>query len=239
MTQEFKYTSIILGKKDVGEVDRLYFFYTEERGLVKVIGKGVRKSNAKLAGNLETGNLAEVLVVQGKGKGKIVGVIPRDNFLEIKNNPELALQIFEVFGKFMRLIQEEEKDEKLFEVLLDLLESINKKDLRSEKSRLFFLSFYFKFLDTLGYKIEVKRCVRCQSKLLPENNFFSVTDGGVVCSACSSGISRKIKIDSGSIKILRIFLENKISSLDKVVVSSGDLRTLENIRKIFLAWIMD
>ncbi len=57
---EYRYTAIVLGKKEVGETDRLYTFYTREQGKVRVVAKGVRKPEAKLAGQLE--NLSSVLV---------------------------------------------------------------------------------------------------------------------------------------------------------------------------------
>ena len=60
---EYKYTSIILDKKDVGETDRIYSFYTLEGGKIQSLAKGVRKSGAKLAGSLENFLFAGVIVI--------------------------------------------------------------------------------------------------------------------------------------------------------------------------------
>lgn len=239
MAQEFKYTSIILGKRDIGEVDRLYFLYTLEKGLVKVVGKGVRKSSAKLAGNLETGNFSEVFVSQGRGKGNITGVVPVENFLNVRKNPDLLLTIFEIFSKFIRLVEEGEKDEKVFGILSGLLHLINTDGIDSEKAEIFFLGFYFKLLDLLGYKIEVERCVGCGRRLLPDNNLFSVSDGGVTCQNCSGSSGIKIKISPEQIKIIRIFLSNKLENLGKVKVKKEELRNIAFIKNQLLSWTMD
>ncbi len=74
-----KYTAIILASRDVGEFDRLYIFYTREAGLLRAMGRGVRKQEAKLAGHLEPGTLSEVYIAnfslfrekfRGGGKGR-------------------------------------------------------------------------------------------------------------------------------------------------------------------------
>lgn len=239
MAQEFKYTSIILGKKDIGEVDRLYFLYTLERGLVKVIGKGVRRSSARLAGNLETGNMAEVFVSQGRGKGSITGVVPSENFSILRDDPDTVLGLFKIFSRFMRLVQEGEKDERVFRLLLDLMSSLNKEGIQSEKRRLLLLGFNFKLLGGLGYRMEAERCVRCGGSLLPEGNRFDVSDGGVVCPGCAVGRGSEIPIGREGIKLIRIFLANRIGSLEKVVVSERELRSLETISQRLFSWIMD
>ncbi len=248
MAQEFKYMAIVLGKRDIGETDRLYILYTREKGKIAVVGKGTKKSDAKLAGNLETGMLSEVFVAQGRGKGKIIGAIPLDYFWEIKNSQELLFQMLRVFKIFGKIVSEQEKDERMFDLLLGYLKTLEKNPveergpngtLRPEKNRMITLGFMFKFIDFLGYGIEVEKCVNCGVRLLPESNYFMASRGGVVCGKCASNLSGKIKISPETIKTIRLFLRNRIENFGKISVPEEKMKNLEMIQKLALDWIMD
>ena len=65
---EYRYTAIVLKKREIGETDRLYTFMTREGGKVRAKAVGVRKSEAKLASSLETLMLSDIAIVRGKGK---------------------------------------------------------------------------------------------------------------------------------------------------------------------------
>src|SRR3989339_1692485 len=102
MSQEFKYTAIVLGKTDVGETDRIYTFYTREAGKIRAMGRGAKKSTAKLAGNLETGNLAEVWVMKGRGLGNISGAIALNHFPGTRadfDKLDSLLGVFRILGR--------------------------------------------------------------------------------------------------------------------------------------------
>lgn len=236
MAQELKYTAVVLGKRDIGETDRLYIFYTKEKGKIIVVGKGTKKPDAKLAGNLETAMLSEVFVMQGKGRGKITGAIPLNYFLEIKKNQEILLKTLEIFRIFGKIVSEEEKDERVFNLLLGCLKTLEKKP---EKAGIIATGFIFKFMDFLGYRAEAEKCASCGARLQPENNFFSASRGGVVCGKCSLSFSEKLKISPEAIKAIRIFLKNKIENFSKINIPEKDLKNLEIIQKQALAWIMD
>ncbi|MFZ5982113.1 MAG: DNA repair protein RecO [Patescibacteria group bacterium] len=233
MSQEFKYTAIVLGKADVGETDRIYTFYTRESGKIRAMGRGAKKSTAKLAGNLETGNLVEVWVMKGKGLGNISGAIALDHFSNLRLDFEKLDSLLAVFKILGRLISEEEKDEKVFDLLLGYLRALD----QQENERILTLGFLFKFLDSLGYRFQMNECVLCQRKLEAEGNFFGFPEGGVICSKCSSSEANKMRISADEIKLVRIFLANNLSSLSKIKVSDKSLMNLRRISEGFLKWI--
>jgi DNA repair protein RecO (recombination protein O) len=121
---EYKYSGIVLGKIDIGETDRLYVVYTREAGRVLAKAIGVKKPNAKLAGNLEPLTYSEIFLAKGRGQGNITGAIAVENFLEIKNNIEALEKVFEAMKIFSRLVTQEEKDERIFHLLLGYLLAI-------------------------------------------------------------------------------------------------------------------
>ncbi|MEK9173972.1 MAG: DNA repair protein RecO, partial [Patescibacteria group bacterium] len=90
---EYRYNSIVLGKKEVGETDRLYTLYTQEQGKIRVMAKGVRKPEAKLAGQLE--NLSSVLVIinKTKGMGRVTAAVAEDVFGALREQYEILLLV--------------------------------------------------------------------------------------------------------------------------------------------------
>ena len=230
----FKHNGIILSKRDIGEADRLYTIYTLENGKIRAKAVGVKKPNAKLAGNLEPITQVEIFMARGRGRGKITGVIALNNFLSIKSDFSAMQKVFYVFGIMNRLISEEEKDEKIFELLVEYLKTLDGLNGfgSGEKLDIITSGFLFKFMEALGYRIEAEKCVRCRSKLRPEDNYFSAESGGVVCPGCVGKSGKKIRINPNSIKLIRLFLKNKIGNLEKIEVGKDVINNLKIIQQL-------
>ncbi len=236
---DYKYQGIILNKKDIAEVDRIYTIYTQEAGKIRVIGKGVRRPNAKLAGNLEPITAAEIFVAKTKGMGKVTGTIPVNVFINIKSDLDLLNRIFYVFRLIERLIPEQEQDERIFNLIFNYLHEMEKQKKESEKNDVLTFGFLFKLLDALGYRLEAGRCVHCERKLFPENNYFSIARGGVLCQDCAKNEIRRIKVSNEAIKLIRIFLSNKLENFSKLQVSSADVGCLKTVITESVNWLAD
>lgn len=238
---DYKYHGIILSKRDLAEMDRVYTIYTREKGKIRIIGKGVRKSNAKLAGSLEPVTYAEIFAARGQGIGKITGAIPVENFSVIKSDFELLERVFRTFRILQKIISEEEKDEDFFRLFLEYLQTMenlggNSEDKKLQRAEILTLGFLIKFLDQMGYRVEVRQCMECGEKLKPLGNFFSAARGGMLCFQCSVKESNKVEISAESIKILRIFLKNDVKNLIKLQVSLRDINNVKIIIKNLIDW---
>lgn len=239
---EYNYNAIILHKRDLAEFDRIYTLYTLEAGKIRAVGKGTRRSNAKLAGYLEPVTYSEVFVVKGKGLGRITGAVTVENFLHIKLNFECLQRVFRVFGILEKVLGEEEKDERIFLLILQFLRSMNEasdKECAKEKLDIMALGFLFKFLGELGYKLEAEKCVRCGERLVEQNNSFSLSQGGILCCRCRVYDRKALAIQGNAIKLIRIFLRNKIENLAKLRTSSEDIARLNHIVREFIRWTLE
>ncbi|HPN96789.1 MAG TPA: DNA repair protein RecO [Candidatus Moranbacteria bacterium] len=237
---DFKYQGIIISKKDIAEVDRIYVIYTLEAGKISIIGKGVRNPNAKLAGNLEPVTYSEIFVARTRGKGKITGAIAINNFLPVKENYSAIRKVFYVFGILEKMITQEEKDEELFGLLLSYLEKMEKagRENSEEVMDILTVGFILKMADNLGYKINVESCVGCGKNLSPEGNYFSARSGGILCDHCQEESEGKIKVTAGAIKLIRLFLKNKMENLGKIRASGEDINSAKRVANELLKWII-
>ena len=235
---ERKYTGIILNKKDSNEASRIYTIYTLEEGKIQAIAQGARKARSKLAGNLENFILADIFVAKSKGRGRITGAVAEKVFLNMRNDFESLNCVFRAARLLDKLTGIGEKDEKIFNLFHEFLSAVDK--LAGEKTgtgELLLRGFILKLLDCLGYKIEANFCVSCSKKLLEKGNFFSAEKGGFVCGACAGKEERKLSVTANVIKIMRIALNSKIASLEKLKVSEKDMENMKKITEEFVVWV--
>lgn len=238
---DYKYSGIIISKRDLSETDRIYNFYSKEEGKIQAVGRGVKKPNAKLAGNLEPLTCAEIFVSRRKGLGNITGAIAVNNFSAIKESFPATDRVFWVLSHFDKLITQQEKDEKVFELFLEYLEAMEKLSAEKkpeDKFDIVSIGFLFKLGQMLGYKISMEHCAVCGKKTMAgNNNFFSAERGGALCGECGKIERRKVRNSDSSIKLIRIFLKNKIGNLSKLEVPEKDLRELKLIWRELAGWI--
>ncbi len=237
---EFKYRAIILSKFNVSETDCLYVIYTLEVGKISVLAKGVRKPAAKLAGILEPITYSEIFLARNKGRGKITGALCVNNFSQVKNDLKSLEWVFYIFKLFNRLVAQEEKDVRIFNLLLsylEILENINTKKEIEAKKDLLTLGFIEKLLESLGYGVQTKKCIGCSQQLIIGENYFSAQQGGILCPKCSRQESKKIKINDETIKLMRIFKRNKMENFWKIKVSKKTLANLKAVVNELLRWI--
>jgi len=171
-----KYTAIILSSREANEFDRLYSMYTLETGLIKAIGKGVRKSTAKLAGHLEPATLSEVYVARARGTGQITSVITLSGFENLKIDFEKLGEVLKIFRFFSKNFAEGEKDERIFDLLRSFLELADRADIadRADPADILIEAFWWKLFDALGQRPEVMKCVNCREKLRGQSSVHKV-----------------------------------------------------------------
>ena len=99
---------IVLRNSGVGEADRIYTIFTRELGKVYARAIGVRKSDSKLRGNLESYSLSSVSFVKGKDFWRIT------SSQLVKNIPPIPT-ITKPLNLLDRLIQGEEAHPELFD----------------------------------------------------------------------------------------------------------------------------
>ncbi|MDD3498688.1 MAG: DNA repair protein RecO [Candidatus Moranbacteria bacterium] len=240
---EHKYLAIVLGKKDVGESDRLYNIYTLERGKISAMARGVRKPGSKLAGKLENFYLIDLSLMKNKGMGNISGSIVENNFIHLRGDFDILKKVFDSVKTFSRLIREEERDAEVFRLLVDYLEAmdilarIGEAENKPKKADLISQGFVFKLLDFSGYKIEIRKCIKSGKNFSRGNNFFDYSRGGIVRGDCVSDMGSIVPISDNSIKVIRIFFQNNLASLTKLDVGDRDIKEIERVLRTFIFWV--
>lgn len=235
---EFCYTAIVLRKKEIGETDRLYTLYTRESGKVQAVARGVRKAKAKLAGHLETLNRGSVVVMRSRGTGTITSAVADHYRISLKNNSVALSIVLGAVRMFERLVDVNERDEALFMILEDFLDTADRlvgAEL-ADRTELLAQAFLFQTLGRLGYRIEAQRSVMTGVTLVAGGRYcFRFDEGGV--AEYESGLSNAVLISENAIKLLRLFLGHSVRSLAKVQADGVVLAETRRILEGMLKWI--
>jgi DNA repair protein RecO (recombination protein O) len=237
---EIRYNAIILKKKEVGETDRLYTLYTSKHGKVQTVAKGVRKSEAKLAGQLETLMHGLVIIVKGRGMGKIAGAVAENAFPHLRTDVDILRRVLDTANAFERLVEWDESDPELFQLLFEYLVLANalSKEKKREKVELLSQGFLFQLYAHLGYRIETGTCAVSGEKLRAgKQHFFSPSQGGVLSGEHHHGAEHAFPISETTIKYIRLFLSNRLESLEKVQATDRELKELRLVSSRFFLWI--
>lgn len=237
---EIRYDAIVLRKKEVGETDRLYTLYTRTAGKIQLIAKGIRKSEAKLAGQLETLMRGMIIVVKGKGAGRIAGAVAEQSFLSLRMDGDILKRVLETVSFFERLIDWDESDEELFDLLALYLKTVDALAKKNEKEKIYLITegFLIQMFSHIGYTIETSQCVVSGNRLEKgKKYFFSPSAGGVVSYDACIGIRDTFPISENSIKLIRLFLSNTLDTVSRVAISSETLREIHNVNLRFFQWI--
>lgn len=110
--------ALILGGLMKGEGDRLLYCYTKELGLVLAHAKSIREGRSKLRYGLQTFAHAHVDLVSGKSGWRLISARPIHSFSESWGHAGKRRILARQAQLLRRLIQGEERHEKLFDDVL-------------------------------------------------------------------------------------------------------------------------
>jgi DNA repair protein RecO (recombination protein O) len=187
----YKTEAIVLRSLRFGEADRILHLYTENRGRIGAIAKGVRKTKSRFGARLEPLSHVELMLHEGAGELQtITGVeLLRSHHASREDGYRLNVGLIGAEA-MLRLFGEPEANERAFGALarfLDLLDETPAAATRPAVDPLA-LSFQLKLLWLSGYLPHLTSCVECGA----ENDLvgFSPRAGGAVCTTHAAGALR-------------------------------------------------
>jgi len=223
----YKTLGIILKRTNFSEADRIISIFTRDRGKIRVLAKGVRRTLSKLAGHLEPFCLTQFVIAEGRNLDIITAAEVKKCHFELRSNLEATRNAYYLAEITEKMTPENEKHPEIFDLLDETLENLN-----THPADLLSSYFEFKILSHIGLAPELFDCILCDEKLLPVENYFNFTHGGVSCSSCGGDRS----ISPEAVKILRLFLEIDLAQIDKINVSTQILNEIKSITDEYIRY---
>ena len=148
----------------LGEADRIVHLYTQERGRIGAVAKGIRKTKSRFGGRLEPLSHVALQLHQGSGELQTVtGVDLVRSHSAVREQP-YRLSVGLIGAEAMlRLFTEQERNDRAFVALTRFLDVLDETAQRSTRAALdpLALSFQLKLLWVSGYLPHLTSCAEC------------------------------------------------------------------------------
>ncbi|MGB9672496.1 MAG: DNA repair protein RecO, partial [Anaerolineales bacterium] len=178
--RNFRLKAVILRHFDWGEADRLITLFSLEEGKQRAVAKGVRKLRSRKSGHLEPFSQVQLLLARGRDLPIITQVETIESFSALREDLTLLGYASYIIELVERFTIEEEANREVYYLLVHTLQHLEQKT-----DALFELRYFdLKFLELIGFRPELNECVVCREKILPQDQYFALELGGVVCPNC-------------------------------------------------------
>jgi len=234
----------ILKRENINEADQVFLIYTKDFGKIKVSAKAVRRLNSKLRSSIQVFYLSEIEFIQGKALKTLTDAILIQRLDGIRKDLFKLRLAYNFSRVFNALVKNQEADEKLWQLLNAFFKNLESEKLTSIKAQLIYYFFFWNLLSVLGYAPELKLCVFCRKKVMPNRFFWIVGEGGLVCKNCLNKVKTRIgEIDIRTLKVLRLMMNNELDQdwqvLKRLKIDLSIIQNLKIISKRYFNYIYE
>lgn len=216
----YRTKGIIIKRTNLGEADRILTVLTNDRGKIRIIAKGIRRTLSKLAGNCELFTMGNFMLAEGRNLDILTAAEMVESYPGLRKDLKSTQSAYYMAEIIDKRLPDDEPHENIFNLFSDCLGALH------VTQNPFILSFFeINFLSDTGFEPELYVCLNCGEKITPTDNFFNIEGGGVACSECKSDL----KISDETIKVLRLILEHKLDNILKINLTD---KTSKELRKI-------
>jgi DNA repair protein RecO (recombination protein O) len=176
----YKTRGIVLRARNLGEADKIYTLFTQERGKIGAVGKGVRRSKSRLAGKLEFMSEATLTMHRGRNLDVITSAeIRREHWAAIVDPRGFATAhlIAELVDAFCETDLAQPEIYGLLRAALQALAS-------AADPATLVPRFELRLLGALGLGPESETCIRCGNALAQRAAWADIEAGGLACEDC-------------------------------------------------------
>lgn len=227
--------AIVLRHKDWGEADRMLWLFTKKLGKVQAIAKGVRKIRSRKAGHLEPFTRTSILMARGRDFFIITQAETIEAFINIREDllrVGYAAYVIELLERFTSY---DDENQQIYHLLKVTLERID----RMKDATLPVRYFEIRLLDLLGYRPKLFNCANCESIIQAEDQYFSTSQGGVLCPRCGPIFPDSRPIGLNTLKYMRHFQRSSFSQIEHTHLSPEINRHLENLLQGYYTYLLE
>jgi len=233
--KSFRTPALILKRRDMGEADRLLTLLTPYYGKIDAIAKGARKPSSRKTGHVELFTKAELIIARGREFGIITQAEVAEPYLPIRDELQrgaYANYVVELLDRFV-FAGDDTRD------LFTLLDNTLMRICVDGDIRRVVRYYELNLLEHIGYRPELSECVITRDILLPEDQYFSFADGGVVSPEGARYATGMVGLPTKTLKLLRFLQRNKYKSAEKMKIDEATHRDAERIMLGYIAYVLE
>jgi DNA repair protein RecO (recombination protein O) len=191
----YKTEAIVLRSIRLREADRVVHLYTNARGRVGAVAKGVRRTKSRFGGRLEPFFRLQLVLYEGRGELHTVTQAETvESYPRLREHGASLSAAVGACESVLRLFSESEANPAAYNLLCHELQLLDAEPSAAGPANL--LAFRLKLLLAAGFVPELSSCAQCGADTGPSAQpggspaggiSFSAAAGGVVCQDCATG----------------------------------------------------
>ncbi len=178
MKKHKKTIGVVLAEAAHGENGKRLTLFTGELGKVTVFANGAKKAKSPLLAATQLFVFGNYELYQGKDAYTLTGAEVIESFYGLRSELILTAYAACLSELSLSFLQDGITGEALLKLIYIAFEELLKKEISPAQIK---AVFSMKLLVLAGYMPAIDDCIRCGRQ---EVSFFSVQDGGAVCSEC-------------------------------------------------------
>lgn len=221
----YRTEAIVLRHQNLGEADRVLSLLTPDHGKLRAVAKGIRKPLSRKAGHLELFTRGRVLIARGRNMDVISQAEMIEPYLGLRDDLvriSYASYFAELVDSFVGEGDENRGIYNQFSAGLGWL-------CTSENLRLTARYFEMRVLERAGFRPELRNCVVGREKIVAEDQYISIPDGGVVCVEHGFEHPRTRSLSKNALKVLHYMQTRNYASVEKLRLRAVVHRELEQL----------
>jgi DNA repair protein RecO (recombination protein O) len=234
--RSFRVEAVVLRHSDYGEADRLLTLYTRQLGKTRAIAKGARKIASRKAGHIEPFTQVKLQLAQGRDMLIVTQADTIDAYQPLREDLILtshASYVLELLDRFT--YQDETENPGLFRLLTNTLSR-----LAAKADPWLVIRYYeMRLLDQLGFRPQLFECANCRRPILPEDQYFSFSAGGVICPRCGQGLRNVTPISVETLKYLRHFQRSSYADASRARPSTELQQEAETLMQGYFTYLLE
>ena len=211
----------------MGETSRVISLFTEQRGKIKGVAKGVRKSASAKGGALELFSRVRcnIYLKENVELGTISSVDLLQDYSKIAADPlkfGFCSAYFEIIDKLTTIDQ---AIPELYQLTSDFLQTILSAD--SKVVPVLFWASFLKALSIVGYEPNLFECVVCGKHNDGKAAYYDPQKGGIICAKDLLEHVQYGKLSKQALSMLQRFIAEPITKLSQIIADQKLLGEIE------------
>jgi len=218
---------IVLRSRDYGETHKIITMYTKQYGKMTALCRGANKPKSRLSAVSQPFIYGDFQTYITKGLSTVQQASMLQSFRKIREDIEKTAYASYIVELLDKLTENNERDPFLFNELLLTLTWINEE----EAYFIPVIMFELKMFEKGGFKPTLNRCMQCGSNSTPFA--FSVQEGGVLCTSCSTIDPYATMLNPAVSKLLPILQSVSLSKVGNISVKQENTQVIRQLLEAY------
>ena len=217
----YKTEAVVVGQSPIGEADRVVTLLSPERGKIRAVAKGVRRSAGKLTGHLELLSTVSVSIAEGRNLDIVTEAQCTRTLTSLRGDLDrvaaamYAAELADAFSVPQEGVGRDPGIRRIYDLVTETLSRLN----GGGPARELVSCYGVLLLSAAGLAPELMACVECGGSLARTDHALSASAGGIVCPRCVAGApGPMLTVSVSAVKVLRHYAEAGLAGAESLRV---------------------